>query len=243
MKRIILIIIMILPILAHSQDIIYQKWNKILIDNIADGYTNDIVYNSIDYYKIVDDQDFRVILVLLEDFDLKNLSNKNEKIAFWVNVYNIAAVSMIIKYDIPESIKDIGNIFKPVWKFDAIDIGGEIYSLDRIEHQILRSYGEPLIHFAIVCASLSCPDLLNQAYYPETVISQMEENVRNFLKNNSKGLKVDVIRNTIFISKIFKWFEDDFKNGIEHFIKLYADVEFKRYPVKYLDYNWELNSP
>jgi len=243
LKRTIIIILVVLPIILNSQEIIYQKWDEILVENVGSGYKSDIVYNSLDYKELEEDQNFKDILDLLEKFDLNVLSNRNEEIAFWVNIYNIAAVNMILKHELPNSIRDIGNLFKPVWKFDAINIGSKYYTLDHIEHKILRSYGEPLIHFAIVCASLSCPDMLNTVYIPETLIAQMEENTRNFLKNDSKGLKLDVIKNKIFISKIFKWFEVDFSLGIEQFIKKYSDQDISGYSVKYLDYNWQLNSP
>lgn len=223
-----------------AQTEIYDRWDELSKVYIQSETKDGIQFQSIDYLKLQNDPKFAGIIQLLQEFDISLLAQVEEKLAFWVNVYNIAAVKVVLDNKIPVSIRDGGNLFKPVWKNDAIKIGGKIYSLGEIEHDILRSMNQPLIHFGIVCASLSCPDLIKQAYRPETVIQQLEENTKHFLQNKTKGMKVNRIQKTAEISTIFKWFKADFES-VPKFIEKYSDVDISAYKIKYLDYNWNLN--
>ena len=237
----ILLIFTFFTLLAQAE--IFEQWNEILDDYIGKSSKEGIIYNFVDYQDLSIDQRFSELLSDLAEFDPAGLKNRNEELAFWVNTYNIAAVKMILDNDIPSSIKDAGSLFKPVWKKDVITIAGDTYTLAQIEHDILRSFQEPLIHFAIVCASLSCPDLRNEAYLPETVIEQMEDNTRKFLQNESKGLKFAENKKVVYLSKIFAWFKEDFSEGMIEFIEQYSDKKLSDLRIKYLDYNWQLNSP
>ncbi|MEP7320342.1 MAG: DUF547 domain-containing protein [Saprospiraceae bacterium] len=99
-----------------------------------------------------------------------------------------------------------------VWDIQLIRIGNETYDLNNIEHSILRKkFNEPWIHFAINCASYSCPRLRNEAYTPSKLESQLTEAAISFLSDKTKN---DFSADTIHISKIFEWFKDDFmKHG------------------------------
>ena len=140
-----------------------------------------------------------------------------------------------------ESIKDVGSLFRPVWGKTAGIIGGKEVSLDDIENDIIRPMGEPRIHLAIVCASVSCPDLLTEPYMAEKLNSQLDGQARIFLHNDKKGLRIG--KKTIHISKIFDWFEKDFTNagGVETFIRNYhpdlpdLDIDAD------IDYDWSVN--
>ena len=114
-------------------------------------------------------------------------------------------------------------------------------SLNQIEHDILRKMKEPRIHFAIVCASKSCPKLLNEAYTPSKLDLQLTLATEEFLSDETKN---NLAANNIQISKIFKWFSEDFTtNGsLIDFLNLYASIEISQNAKKsYLDYNWDLN--
>jgi Protein of unknown function, DUF547 len=234
---------MIIPVLAFAQTEIYDNWDKLTTKYVKQSNRENIQFNSVDYSALRSDNTFPEIIDLLQDFDISKLKTRNQKLTFWINVYNIAAIKVVFENDIPNSIKDAGNLFKPVWKNDAINIGGKTYSLGEIEHEILREMDQPLIHFGIVCASLSCPDIRIEAYRPETVIEQLEDNTRLFLMNETKGMKLDQSKKEVVLSPIFKWFKADFNNGIPQFIKQYSGIDTSTYKIKYLDYNWNLNKP
>lgn len=241
MKKIVLMLLVIIPVLVSAQSEIYEKWDELTGKYIKQSYREDIQFNGVDYKQLINDETFSEIINSLKTYDTSKLISTNQKLAFWVNIYNIAAIKVVLENDIPNSIKDAGNLFKPVWKKNAISIGGKTYSLGEIEHEILRKMDQPLIHFGIVCASLSCPDLRIEAYRPETVISQLEDNTRLFLMNKTKGLKLDHSKKEVVLSPIFKWFKADFKDGISQLVKQYTSFEISTYKIKYMDYNWNLN--
>lgn len=170
---------------------------------------------------------------------------EEEQLAYWINVYNAFTVKLIVDHYPVASIKDIKKgipFINSVWEMDFFKIGGKDYDLSTVEHDILRKdFNEPRIHFAIVCASKSCPSLLYEAYEAEKLEAQLTFQTRNFIDDNSKNeIEVEEIR----ISSIFKWFKKDFtKNGtIQEFIRPYSNRDFvSSAKVKYLEYDWSLN--
>ena len=121
--------------------------------------------------------------------------------------------------------------------------------MDEVEHKILRKMGDPRIHVAIVCASVSCPDIRTEAYTAERLNDQLDDHSRKFLANMGKGLRVDEKKKRIYLSSIFKWFEEDFvsQGGVISFVSKYVSPDRKKNlqdfgsNLKYLDYNWDLN--
>ena len=115
-------------------------------------------------------------------------------------------------------------------------------TLDEIEHQILRPMGEPRIHFAIVCASLSCPDLRREAFTAERLDAQLQEQTQAFLDNVSKGLQLAGTR--VEVSQIFDWFEEDFDSagGVEAFVRRYRELPDQIRLRADIPYNWNLNA-
>ncbi|MGH8557393.1 MAG: DUF547 domain-containing protein [Methylococcales bacterium] len=111
-----------------------------------------------------------------------------------MNSYNILAIKMVLDHWPVESIKDAGGLLNPVWNQRAGEIGGEPVTLGQIEHKILRPMGEPRIHFAIVCASVSCPNLYNQPYTAARLNTQLDEQVRGFSGNEEEGMAVTGVR-------------------------------------------------
>lgn len=169
----------------------------------------------------------------------------NQKLCYWINAYNAFTVKLIVDHYPVSSIKDIKRgipFVNSVWEMNFFEIEGQKMNLSVIEHKILRKeFNEPRIHFAIVCASKSCPRLLNMAYEPEKLEEQLSIQTRNFVNDNSKNeIEVEEIR----ISSIFKWFKNDFiqKGTIQEFIIPYSNRDFdSSAKVKYLDYDWSLN--
>ena len=133
-------------------------------------------------------------------------------------------------------------MFSPVWTHPAGVIGGREVTLRELEHGILRKMGEPRVHFAINCASISCPNLRLEAYRSELIHQQLHDQTKQFL-NSEKGLYQK--GNKIYISKIFKWFEEDFDEmgGVETFILKYRpDVKGTINRASYRLYDWNVTT-
>ena len=138
-------------------------------------------------------------------------ASRDAKLAFWINAYNAVTVRGILREYPTTSIR---NHTAKVWGYNIwqdlqLYVGDQPYSLDQIEHDILRKMGEPRIHFAIVCASIGCPRLLNEAYVPSRVQQQLETKSRDFF-SRSQNFRYDQRNRHFFLSSILSWFGEDF---------------------------------
>ena len=220
-----------------------KNWNSIVLQYVHSGNKENIKTTLVNYKDIKTDQNFKQLISDLRLFDITKLNSKEEKLSFWINSYNIAAIKIITENYGVNSIKDIGSLFFPVWKKEVLTINQKPYSLNEIEQEILRKLDEPRIHFAIVCASLSCPDLKPSSYETNNINDQLELSSKTFLQNSSKGLTFSKTSRTIHVSKILKWFEEDFNKigGVKSFISKHIGRDVSDFEIKYLDYNWRLN--
>jgi len=176
--------------------------------------------------------------------------------AFWINLYNAATVELILRHYPLDSILKIGLIPGNAWKREFVRADGRLLSLDTIEHEILRPvFGDPRIHFAINCASTSCPSLQRQAYSGLDLDEQLDRVTRSYL-DSPAGLRPEVkgAELVLRVSKIFDWFREDFEDrpgGVLGFLGVYAPPEtsalIRRYlgrvDVRYSKYHWSLNAP
>ena len=173
------------------------------------------------------------------------------QLAFYINAYNAYTVKLIVdnfsEGRPPSSIKRIGGLFSSPWKIKFAGINGEQLSLDAIEHGIIRvRFAEPRIHFAVNCASKSCPPLLAVPYRGETIDAQLTGATQAFLEDQEFNYLADSI---LHLSPIFKWYDEDFKAGPVAFFGKYTSAETQAklraagtpIRVKYLDYDWSLN--
>jgi len=183
-----------------------------------------------------------------------------EQIAYWVNAYNsLTLASIIDQAPIKDSIKDI----KGVWKGRKHAVAAQSKTLDEIEHETLRkNFQEPRIHAALVCAAMSCPPLRQEPYRAEQLDAQLDDQVNQWLANPETGLRIDRENNKVHLSKIFKWFGEDWVPGygtdsgftggekqraVLNFVSNYVSPEDKAYleagdySVSYLNYDWSLN--
>jgi hypothetical protein len=163
--------------------------------------------------------------------------SKNETLAFWINAYNAFTIKLIVENYPIKSIKDIES----PWDKKFIKIGTETLSLNHIEHNILRKMDEPRIHFAIVCASISCPKLLNEAYTSENLENQLNKATKEFLSDSTKN---NISEYKLELSKIFQWFSKDFKEdgSLIDFLNLYSEIQISNNAkITFTDYNWNLN--
>lgn len=162
-----------------------------------------------------------------------------QKLTYWINAYNIYTIKLIID-NYPTT--SITNITAKPWNKTFIKLDGKMYSLNQIENDIIRKqFNEPRIHFALNCASKSCPVLLNKAYTPATVYSKMTAQTKRFLSDASKNTFGE---KEVQISKIFDWYSEDFTKGgqtVFDFINKYRTDQLTNQKITYQEYSWDLN--
>ncbi len=189
-------------------------------------------------------------LTLLEQTDTDKLS-RNEQFAFYVNTYNAWTIKLILSgYPGIKSIWDLGSRilkWKSPFRKKIVRIEGKTISLDHLEHRIIRPrFKDPRTHFAVNCASKSCPPLISEPYQGNILDKQLSASTRSFLNNPERNRLED---NILYVSKIFKWFAEDFNDDVVGFFLLYLEENAKedlvarmeKIRVKYLKYDWSLN--
>lgn len=177
----------------------------------------------------------------------KKEERESVKLAYWINAYNAFTIKLIVDNYPLESITDLHPVFyipgfNTAWHKEFFKIAGQDFNLDKIEHEILhKQFKEERIHFAINCASKSCPKLRNEIYIADKLEEQLTEQTREFLSDRTKNiLSVKKVK----LSKIFSWFRSDFEhNGsLISFINKYSDVRIsENAEISFLPYDWTLN--
>jgi Protein of unknown function, DUF547 len=227
---------------GSNKAVTHEAWTSLLQKHVNEkGMVN---------YKgfIADSTALNSYLQVLSDNAPAGSWSREEKLAYWINAYNAFTVKLITQYYPLKSIKDIGPAAQIIfvntpWDKKFFSIGGKSMTLNTIEHKILRKkFKEPRIHFAVNCASISCPKLLNSAYEAATMEAQLAAQARAFLADTDKN---QVTADNPKLSSIFKWFNGDFKKtGLSKvaFINQYAPLKINdNANLDYLDYNWNLN--
>ncbi|MCF6248029.1 MAG: DUF547 domain-containing protein [Desulfobacula sp.] len=194
-----------------------------------------------------DEQKLDTYLAILSSTDIDSLS-KTEQFAFYINAYNAFTIKLILtRYPGINSIKEIGTFFTNPWQKKFIKLQKRSVTLDYIEHDILRPiFKDPRVHFAINCASKSCPPLRNEPYEPSTLEDQLDNQTKKFINDKKNNF---LKNNILFLSKIFAWFDEDFSDKPVQFIQRFANDELKAtirsagqdIKLKYLPYDWSLN--
>lgn len=230
------------PGMASTNPPSHKSWNELLKANVsADGKVN---YKGFIKEKAKLDAYLKSISENAPD---RKTWSKDEQLAYWINAYNAFTVKLIMDNYPVESIKDLGPalkipLIKDVWHYKFFKIGGQESSLDEIEHSILRKeFEEPRIHFAINCASVSCPPLLNEAFEATTIDAQLEKVAKGFINDSSRN---KISPDAVQVSSVFSWFKGDFtKNGsLIDFLNKYSTAKINpKAKVSFLDYDWNLN--
>lgn len=169
--------------------------------------------------------------------------SKKEQLAFWINAYNAYTIQIVIKNYPIKSIKNIGSFFSSVWSQDFISLMGKKISLDDIEHETIRKqFKEPRIHFAVNCASMGCPSLLQEAFVSFRLDDQLDEAAANFLNNKAKNY-YNKKEKTLYLSKIFKWYGADFNAKYGGYMNYLVKQKLapKSAAIEWLNYDWDLN--
>lgn len=158
-----------------------------------------------------------------------------EQLAYYINVYNAHTVNLILENYPVKSIKDIDG----AWTTDFVTIGDKMISLGALEHSILRKMNEPRIHFAINCASISCPKLLNEAFTADKLDGQLDQVASGFINSD----KNTITQAKLELSSIFNWFGNDFFDGnLIKYINQYANVPIAPgSEIGFKEYDWRLN--
>ncbi len=166
--------------------------------------------------------------------------NKDDRLAYLINLYNAATLQLIIDNYPVKSIKDIGSLFSSPWDKKFVRLWGKNVSLDNIEHDIIRKeYYEPRIHLALVCAAKSCPHLRSEAYKGHILSKQLDQQGVQFFAS-PQGLRVDDAKKVVYLSSILKWYKEDFAS-VSDFAQKYSKKKFDGYYVDWLKYDWSLN--
>ena len=228
--------------ITHSDSANYNLDTALIITHTT---WNDLLQKHVSKQGNVNYKGFKADIRKLNDY-LEMLSlnppqdswSSNETLAYWMNVYNAFTVKLILDNYPVNSIKDING----PWNHRFIKIGEIWYTLNDVEHRIIRKMDEPRIHFALVCAAVSCPRLYNKAFTANHIEADLDLLTREFLNDATKN---ELSANSIKLSKIFKWYGGDFKKDgkdLIDFLNQYSDVQISSNAKKsYKDYNWNLN--
>ena len=249
LQSVVLGIFFVFSFCSNSEAFDFSDWDALVKKYVTPKTLEGVRLNAVNYASLKKDPVFSGLITRLESYSPASLESLESTLSFWINVYNILAAKMITDHYPIESIKDVGSFFKPVWKRAAGTVGGKERTLNDIEHEILRKMNEPRIHVAIVCASVSCPDLRREAYSAGKLNEQLDDQMEKFLRSREKGMKLDERKNRVYLSAIFKWFAEDFESrgGVLKYIGQYVTAEERKVlnnskiKISYLYYNWKIN--
>ena len=214
-----------------------------------------LLQKNVDAQGLVNYQGFLADSALLVDY-LNAISQappatnwtKNEQLATYINMYNGYTILVVLRNMPINSIKDISPsvsipFVNTVWDAKFFKIGDQPFSLNDIEHGTIRkTFKDPRVHFALNCASISCPKLLNQAYEASTLNQQLDSQAVRFINDAAAN---QITAEEAHLSKIFFWYKTDFTQKMDFvdFINQYATTKItKNTKIDYLDYLWNLNT-
>jgi hypothetical protein len=263
MKRLFALLVLLAASLhAAAFDHTYRAWDDLLKKHVR--YVENGNASRVSYAGFMKDRALlkgfldEVQAVKRAEFDAWT---KPQQEAFLINAYNAFTIEKILtRYPEIKSIRDFGTVFGNPWKDKLFTLFGQPAYLDMIEHEMLRKegvYDEPRVHVAVVCASIGCPMLRNDAFRAETLDAQLEDGFRRFLSDRTRN-RYDPAKGKLEISKIFDWYGKDFEKGHRGFTSVkatmakYADlladkpedrdvVRQQKADITFLDYDWGLN--
>ena len=223
----------------------------------AEGLSNELYENVLGSYVEEGLVDYAGLMSDPEDLNkyLKQTSSvskeafngwpTSEQLAFLINLYNAQTLDLIIEHYPVKSIKDIAKKSGGPWELPVVNLFGDKITLNALEHELIRKdYPEPRVHFALVCAAMGCPILINKPYNTSTLNDQLEDQTKLFLMDKEKN-SIDTKKKTLMLSPIFDWFKKDFiaKSGsVIEFVNPYFDNQAnKKFKIKYTHYDWSLN--
>ncbi len=194
---------------ASTASISHQAWQEILEEYVIDD--DDSGIHLVDYESIADEalEQLDSYLTAMAEVEISRY-NRDQQFAYWVNLYNAITVQVVVKNYPVASIKDISSGLLPLgpWDDALIEIEGHEVTLNDIEHQILRPIWQDYrIHFAVNCASISCPNLPTQAFTADNTETLLNSYADQYLQH-ARAFEID--DDTLWLSSIFDWYQADF---------------------------------
>ena len=232
--------------LVSMDDIDHSSFDKLLKKYVdRDGYVDYFAWQR----SRADRSSLQNYLSMLSRATPSKKASKDAQLAFWINAYNAVTLEGIMQVYPTSSIrKHTAKLFGyNIWQDLPLWVGDNKYSLENIEHKVLRKMKEPRIHFAIVCASVGCPRLRNEAYFAKRLEKQLADNSKDFF-SRSQNFRMN--GNRLYVSSILKWFASDFgasQAARFQYLQPYLPDAAKQVAVQsgtrisYLDYDWLLN--
>jgi hypothetical protein len=234
------------PLMAQAG--LHDDFDRLLRAHVQEGL--------VDYDAFRESPAFARYLARLAATDPAPLA-RDERLAFWINAYNAYTIAQINAHGERTSIRNINKSLGLVstggaWRERMATVGGRRYTLDEIEHERIRPvFREPRVHFALVCAAMSCPPLRSEAYTGARLDAQLDDQAARFLQQSPGKNRVDVAANTVFLSRIFDWYGKDFapdRVGLLRWLARYwpngaerAVLDGGRARVEWTPYDWSLN--
>ncbi|HUP01828.1 MAG TPA: DUF547 domain-containing protein [Gemmatimonadota bacterium] len=210
---------------------------------------------AVDYarWKADDPPAWRRFLAWLESADPASMPLPDRR-AFWINAYNARVIAGVLKRYPIDSVRDVGFLGGRVKGFFVRrehPVAGRVRTLDEIEQDILLEppLWDARIHWALSCASLSCPRLRAEPFHGSRLDMQLDFQARTFL-NSPNGHRLDSDARTLYLSRIFDWYSEDFERAagsVRDYAARYltgaaaAAAGQATYRIQYLDYDWGLN--
>jgi hypothetical protein len=247
---------------AAAFDHTHKAWDDLLKRHVT--YVQGGNASRVDYAGLLKEH-AQLKAVLAEDSKVTRAEfdgwSKPQQQAFLINAYNGFTIEKILtRYPDIKSIRDFGTVFGNPWKDKFFTLFGQSAYLDFVEHETLRKegvYDEPRVHVAVVCASIGCPMLRNEAFTADKLEAQLEDAMRRFMSDRTRN-RYNAQTRKLEVSKIFDWYGKDFEHGWKGFKSVkgtfarYADlladkpedravVKAEQAEVTFLDYDWGLN--
>ncbi|MCU0648608.1 MAG: DUF547 domain-containing protein [Gemmatimonadaceae bacterium] len=238
------------PAAAQGKTVDHAAFDQLLKQHVTNGI--------VDYDAFGKAPTFKAYLSALGTVDPATLG-RDERLTFWINAYNAFTIDLIVTKGETQSIRNVNKSLgflklKGPWSDPFIRINGKMLTLDNIEHDIIRKeFGEPRIHFALVCAAMGCPPLRSEAYVAARLNEQLQEQGVKFIRQSPGKNRVDLASQTLFVSLIFNYYKKDF-GGTEASVGKYlapwypagsperAFLEKGQYKFVQTEYDWTLNS-
>ena len=211
---------------------------------LTEVLSTSVVNGEVDYKAIKNNPKFANYVKALEA--QPSFTDKNEELTYWINAYNALAIKGILDGRSPKTLFGKIGYFKNA----KYNVGGKKINLYDLEHKVIIPLGETRIHFAIVCASGSCPKLLSRAYTAKNLDKELDKVAKAFINDPTRN-KFDKETKTAHLSKIFDWFKKDFNKhsgSVQKYIAQYVNdpdlktaLQAESYTIRYLKYDWSLN--
>lgn len=230
----------------------HKLFTEILSEYVKNGLVN--------YKTLCKDQRLGQYIKRLANTNPDTMASKEAQLAFWINAYNAYTLKVICDNYPVKSINDlhfgglvIGTVLKKtIWDADFVIINKKKLTLNTIEHKIIRpGFKDARIHFALVCAAMSCPELRAEAYEGQKLDEQLNDQARKFL-TNPKDNSFDKDKKVAYLSKIIDWYDKDFGDNdteillyLTQFLPAVIADDIKANPnawkIKHNSYDWSLN--